>query len=233
MRPSPRPGVYAIAGLSVLAAASLAAPGQPAPAEGAIPPREVAPLAPLPVVGEGLVRRGPVLDARGGIARRVQRLAAHQVAKRASLPTFPVKDSFNWGQEGATYGAARSGHVHEGQDIFAVSGTPLVAAAAGVVLETGNDGGRGNYVAIFDRSERRTYVYLHMQAPSRVAVGDRVASGRRVGEVGCTGSCFGDHLHFEVRRGRAVEGAPQDPRPLLERWARSSDVKATLPPGAS
>lgn len=233
---SPRPGAYAVAGLSVFAAASLAAPeytGRATPAEAAIPPREVAPLAPLPVVDGGLVRRGPVLDARGGIARRVQRLAAHQVARRASLPTFPVKGAFNWGQEGATYGAARSGHVHEGQDVFAVSGTPLAAAADGVVLETGNDGGRGNYVAIFDASERHTYVYLHMQAPSRVAAGQRVASGRRVGEVGCTGSCFGDHLHFEVRGGRAVEGPPQDPRPLLERWARSSSAKATLAPGAS
>ena len=235
MRPSPRPGAYAIAGLCAVVAASLAAPdyaGQPAPAKAATLSGEVAPLVPPPVVGEGLVRRGPVLNARGEIARRVQRLAAHQVAEQASLPTFPVKGPFNWGQRDATYGAARSGHVHEGQDVFAVSGTPLVAASDGVVVEAGNDGGRGNYVAIFDRAERRTYVYLHMESPSRVAVGERVASGRRVGEVGCTGSCFGVHLHFEVRGGRAVEGAPQDPRPLLERWARTSDAKATLAPGA-
>ena len=236
MRPSPRPGVYAIAGLSAVAVASLAAPdytGQPEPAEAATLPSEVAPLVPPPVVGSGLVQRGPVLNARGEIARRVQRLAAHQVEKRESLPTFPVKGPFNWGQQGATYGAARSGHVHEGQDVFAVPGTPLVAASDGVVVETGNDGGRGNYVAIFDRAQRRTYVYLHMESPSRVAAGDRVDSGRRVGEVGCTGSCFGDHLHFEVRGGRAVEGPPQDPRPLLERWARAGDAKATLAPGAS
>ncbi len=234
MRPSPRPGAYAVAGLA--AVASLAAPdytGQPEPAKAAVPPGEVAPLVAPPVVGAGLVRRGPVLNARGEIARRVQRLAAHQVDRRASLPTFPVKGPFNWGQEDASYGAARSGHVHEGQDVFAVAGTPLVSTSGGVVLETGNDGGRGNYVAIFDRTERRTYVYLHMESPSRVAEGERVASGRRVGEVGCSGSCFGDHLHFEVRGGRAIEGPPQDPRPLLERWARTSGARATLAPGAS
>jgi len=231
-----RPGAFAAAGLTAVAAASLAAPdytGHAELAQAAQPPADVAPLAPLPVVGEGLVRRGPVVNARGEIARRVERLAAHAVRERAALPTFPVVGAFNWGQTGAAYGAARSGRTHEGQDVFAIAGTPLVSAAKGVVLETGDDGGRGNYVAIFDPSLDQTYVYLHMQSPSRVSAGERVRSGQRVGEVGCTGSCFGDHLHFEVRGGRAVEGPPRDPRPLLERWARTSGAEATLAPGAS
>lgn len=236
MRRPARPGAFAAAGLTAVVAASLAAPdytGKAQLAQAAAPPEEIAPLAPLPVVGEGLVRRGPVVNARGEVARRVERLAAHAVRERAAKATFPVVGPFNWGQEGAAYGAARSGHVHEGQDVFAVAGTPLVAASEGVVLETGNDGGRGNYVAIFDPRADETYVYLHMQAPSGVSAGERVRSGQRVGEVGCTGSCFGDHLHFEVRGGRAVEGPPRDPRPLLERWARSSGAEATLAPGAS
>lgn len=236
MRRTARPGAFAAAGLTAVLAAALAAPdytGQAELAQAASPPAGVAPLAPLPVVGEGLVRRGPVLNARGEIARRVERLAARAVRERAAQPTFPVVGPFNWGQDGAAYGAARSGRVHEGQDVFAVAGTPLAAASEGVVLETGDDGGRGNYVAIFDSRAQATYVYLHMQSPSRVTPGERVSSGRRVGEVGCTGSCFGDHLHFEVRGGRAVEGPPRDPRPLLERWARSSGAEATLAPGAS
>jgi murein DD-endopeptidase MepM/ murein hydrolase activator NlpD len=230
-----RPGAFAAAGLTAVAAASLAAPDYTSHsdfAQAAQPPQTLAPLAPPSVVGEGLVRRGPVPHVRGRLARRVERLAARAVRERAALPTFPVVGAFNWGQEGAAYGAARSGRAHEGQDLLAVAGTPLVAAGEGVVLETGDDGGRGNYVAIFEPRAKRTYVYLHMQSPSPVSAGERVDSGQRVGEVGCTGSCFGDHLHFEVRRGRAVDGPSRDPRPLLERWTRSSEARATLPPGA-
>jgi murein DD-endopeptidase MepM/ murein hydrolase activator NlpD len=43
--------------------------------------------------------------------------------------------------------------------------------------------------------------------------------GERVGAVGCTGSCWGDHLHFELRRGRGTTAAPIDPLPLLKRLA--------------
>ena len=117
--------------------------------------------------------------------------------------------------------------------MFARTGTPLVAVRAGVVLETGNDGGRGNYVAVYAPSVHRTFVYLHMNAPARVRSGQRVRGGQALGEVGCTGSCFGDHLHFEVRRGRAVNGQPQNPLPLLTRWAAADRAPATLPPGQS
>ncbi len=51
--------------------------------------------------------------------------------------------------------------------------------------------------------------------------GQPVREGQRVGELGCAGSCFGDHLHFEIRRGRSLEGAPLDPLPDLKRWAGS------------
>ena len=111
--------------------------------------------------------------------------------------------------------------MHEGQDVFAPAGTPLVAVRDGVVLETGDDGGRGNYIAIWNAQERETYVYLHMIAPTPLRVGERVSVGQRVGRLGCTGSCFGDHLHFEIRRGKTLEGAPRDPLPLLRRWPRA------------
>jgi murein DD-endopeptidase MepM/ murein hydrolase activator NlpD len=132
---------------------------------------------------------------------------------------LPVRGRVDWGEQDARFGAWRGGHVHEGQDVFAPAGTPLVAIRNGRVVETGADGGRGNYVAMWNRSARRTFVYLHMLHPSRVRVGERVRVGQRVGAVGCTGSCWGDHLHLEVRRGRGTTGGALDPLPLLRRLA--------------
>lgn len=140
---------------------------------------------------------------------------------RPPKPTavFPVRGRADFGEQDARFGASRSGHMHEGQDVFAPAGTPLVAIRDGRVVETGDDGGRGNYVAIWSREARRTFVYLHMLHPSRVHVGGRVRAGQRVGSVGCTGSCWGDHLHLEARRGKGTMGRPHDPLPLLRRLA--------------
>jgi murein DD-endopeptidase MepM/ murein hydrolase activator NlpD len=146
--------------------------------------------------------------------------------------TFPVRGAFNWGQGEARFGTGRSGHSHEGQDVFARTGTPLVAAADAKVLETGDDGGRSNYLVLYDASRRRSFVYMHMNRPPRVHRGQRVKAGTRVGEVGCTGSCFGDHLHFEVRAGRGAQAPAHDPLSLLRRWAAAGHLRPTLPPGA-
>jgi murein DD-endopeptidase MepM/ murein hydrolase activator NlpD len=59
-----------------------------------------------------------------------------------------------------------------------------------------------------------------MVAPAAVGAGRRVRAGRRIGAVGCTGSCQGAHLHFEVHRGRGAQGPGLDPLPALRRWAR-------------
>jgi murein DD-endopeptidase MepM/ murein hydrolase activator NlpD len=120
----------------------------------------------------------------------------------------------------------RAGRSHEGQDVFANAGTPLVAVAEGVVIEEAGaqsalSGGRGNYVAIHSQADDRTYVYLHMRHRSPLRQGDAVRAGERVGAVGCTGSCYGTHLHFEVRLGRGTEEKPIDPLPLLRRWPQS------------
>jgi murein DD-endopeptidase MepM/ murein hydrolase activator NlpD len=59
---------------------------------------------------------------------------------------------------------------------------------------------------------------MHMIAPAIVGAGDEVNAGERLGAVGCTGSCWGDHLHFEIREGRGIGGQAQDPLPMLKRW---------------
>lgn len=154
-------------------------------------------------------------------------------AARPAENAFPVRGPFNWGQQAAAFNGPRAGRSHEGQDVMSSTGTPIVAVADGTVVETGNDGGRGNYLNLYDPDRRVTYVYMHMVSPPAAKVGQDVSAGQRLGGVGCTGSCFGDHLHFEVRSGRGGEGAARDPRPLLEKWRAADRIPATLAPGQS
>jgi murein DD-endopeptidase MepM/ murein hydrolase activator NlpD len=186
-------------GLTVMAVTVAAvAVGTPA---AAATPDHLAPLAPM--------------------LEEASRLATLESIRHPPVPpaVFPVRGHVGFGEHDARFGAFRGGHVHEGQDVFAPAGTPLVAMRAGRVVEIGDDGGRGNYVAIWNRELRRTFVYLHMLHSSRVRVGETVRSGQRVGAVGCTGSCWGDHLHLEVRRGKGTTAKALDPLPLLRRLA--------------
>jgi murein DD-endopeptidase MepM/ murein hydrolase activator NlpD len=130
----------------------------------------------------------------------------------------PVRGPVDYGTQTNGFGAQRSGHVHNGQDMFAPTGTPLVAARDAVVLESGSDGGRGHYLVLYSRAARQSYAYFHMLAPAAVKPGQRVRAGQRVGALGCSGSCDGAHLHFEVHRGRNGSGRGIDPMPLLRRW---------------
>jgi murein DD-endopeptidase MepM/ murein hydrolase activator NlpD len=161
-----------------------------------------APAKPAPLVGE----------AAGGPQEARRPLTAPEPAG-----VYPVRGPGSFGDGADRFGASRSGHVHEGQDVLAPAGTPLVAVRDGIVLETGDDGGRGNYISFYSPEADETYVYMHMAEPSLVKAGKRVRAGERVGSVGCTGSCWGDHLHFEERRGRGTQAPPVNPLPLLER----------------
>ncbi len=94
---------------------------------------------------------------------------------------------------------------HPGIDIGVPSGTPIHAAAAGTVIIAGWVDGYGNLVAI-DHGNGLSTLYAH-QSRLGVSVGQSVGQGAVVGYSGCTGYCFGPHLHFEVR----VNGNPVDP----------------------
>ena len=168
----------------------------------------------------------PADDAHHGAATRAALKSARvaldgmsAVLRRQSRgPFVPVTGRPDYGTAANAFGAARSGHVHSGHDLFAPAGTPLVAVADGVVAETGTDGSQGNYLYLYDPKRNRTYVYMHMIAPAEVEAGDRVRAGERLGGVGCTGSCWGDHLHFEIRTGRGIAGEASDPLQELRRW---------------
>jgi murein DD-endopeptidase MepM/ murein hydrolase activator NlpD len=108
---------------------------------------------------------------------------------------FPVRGPHTYGDG---YGAARSGHVHEGQDILAKCGKRVVAARGGRVQYRGSQaGGAGNYVVIDGRADSHDYVYMHLKrrGPRK---GSRVHTGETIGRVGRTGSATACHLHFEV-----------------------------------
>lgn len=99
----------------------------------------------------------------------------------------------------------RWGRLHAGIDLASPAGTVIRAAADGAVAIAGPTGGYGNYVCL-QHTARFTTCYAHM---SRFLTekGAVVRQGEPVGLVGCTGHCFGDHLHFETR----VSGRPVDP----------------------
>jgi murein DD-endopeptidase MepM/ murein hydrolase activator NlpD len=103
----------------------------------------------------------------------------------------------------------RWGRMHEGIDIGVPEGTPIHAAASGRVIYAGWMSGYGNLVAI-DHGNGLSTAYGHQ---SRIAVsnGQTVSQGQVIGYVGCTGHCFGPHLHFEVR----INGTPVDPMGYL------------------
>ena len=86
---------------------------------------------------------------------------------------------------------------HPGIDIGVPSGTPIRAADSGTVRVASMNGGYGNYTCIAHSASLST-CYAH-QSRYAVTVGQNVSKGQVIGYVGCTGLCFGDHLHFEVR----------------------------------
>jgi murein DD-endopeptidase MepM/ murein hydrolase activator NlpD len=168
--------------------------------------------------------RGPAPTVQSiSVARISPKLGpifATEAAKAAEPtgPFVPVVGKVDYGTAENVFGAARSGHTHAGQDMFAPAGTPEVAATDAVVLEIGADGGQGNYVYLYDAKRDRTYVYMHMIAPPIVQQGEKVKAGQKLGGLGCTGSCWGDHLHFEIHDGKGFEAPARDPLPELKDW---------------
>ena len=118
------------------------------------------------------------------------------------LPGAPVTSPFGY-RVHPIYGDSR---LHTGVDMGASEGTPIRAAGAGVVVSAGwNSGGYGN-LTIIDHGNGLTTLYAH-QSGFVVSANGRVSQGQVIGRVGCTGSCTGPHLHFEVRQ----NGTPVNP----------------------
>jgi murein DD-endopeptidase MepM/ murein hydrolase activator NlpD len=132
---------------------------------------------------------------------------------------FPVAGPHSYGDR---FGVPRSGgRTHEGQDVVADCGTPLVAARGGRVQGRGySDALYGFWVLIDGRGTRRDYFYSHLREATTLADGERVHTGERVGSVGKTGNARGEfcQLHFELWPRGYRHGAPKDPLGALRHW---------------
>lgn len=162
---------------------------------------------------EARASRPFVIDAAG---RRSGR-ARHKlfVVPRSALPTavFPVQGPYElW--DG--FGGDRN---HQGVDLGARCGTPLVAALPGRVSWRKYHGRAGHYVGLDLDGSNVEILYMHLSSPSPLRVGQRVEAGDTVGSVGDTGNARGCHLHFEYWIGKAwLGGEAVDPLPHLREW---------------
>jgi murein DD-endopeptidase MepM/ murein hydrolase activator NlpD len=137
---------------------------------------------------------------------------------------FPVLGAHDFGGPAGRFGAPRSGHTHQGQDVMAACGTPLVAARGGTVQYSGYEGNAGNYVVIDGKGTTNDFMYAHLAEPSPLQTDDQVRTGQPIGIVGETGDATACHLHFEIwtAPGWYQGGSPIDPLPYLEKWDRYS-----------
>jgi murein DD-endopeptidase MepM/ murein hydrolase activator NlpD len=162
---------------------------------------------------------------------KAEAAAAARAKARAAAPAYTKKSHFNYGLVAPGTGAVRwplahvekigdgylaRGGEHQGVDLLDPAGTPIFAAAAGVVRTSAESvGGYGVciYIDSVINGQRVTTVYGHMIYGSRlVQVGQKVAVGQQIGSVGSTGRSTANHLHFEVH----LNGVTIDPLAWIE-----------------
>jgi len=132
----------------------------------------------------------------------------------ASLP-MPALFGVSPSDLSPNFGVVRaSGHTHEGEDIMAVKGTPIVSPTAAVVLRLEQGASEGNGIYTINPGGE-TFVYYHLDHYAEgIAAGQVLEPGSLIGYVGNTGDAAGGpaHIHFEIHDG---SGTPIDPFPRL------------------
>jgi murein DD-endopeptidase MepM/ murein hydrolase activator NlpD len=157
----------------------------------------------------------------GSVAAIQGKIAAELAESGSVLPVGPIKagsGSLIWPVDGPVvsgFGPRTingSYEYHPGIDIAVPEGTPIRAAATGTVSlqqSEAESGGYGNYTCL-DHGGGLSTCYAH-QSSFAVSLGQSVSQGEIIGYTGCTGYCFGPHLHFEVR----INGSVTDPMAYL------------------
>lgn len=186
--------------------------------------RTAAPRVRSAKAGGAVTAAAPGKRSRGPATRpaRVRRAALHAsipmpVTMALDIPDFvATAPPFQWPVEGvvsSTFGRRRRAW-HRGLDIMAPAGTPVLAAAPGLVVASGWEDRYGRVVKIAHENGFLT-VYAH-NSENTVDVGDWVMPGQMLATVGRTGRATSEHLHFEVRHdGRAYNPLyllPEPPR---------------------
>jgi murein DD-endopeptidase MepM/ murein hydrolase activator NlpD len=149
---------------------------------------------------------GDIGDLEGQIQAELQAVQS----QTTPLPAGPIQgesaSGFIWPVNGPVVSpfGMRWGRLHAGIDIAVPAGTPIRASKGGSIALAAPYGGYGNYTCI-DHGGGVSSCYAHQS--SFAVTSGTVSQGQVIGYVGCTGHCFGDHLHFEIR----INGAPTDP----------------------
>jgi murein DD-endopeptidase MepM/ murein hydrolase activator NlpD len=172
---------------------------------------------------DGIVQRLQAKRIKGQVAKQRARKAARKRAEliaAAGGNVFPVGDPHTFGGAQARFGAKRSGHNHQGQDVFAPCGTPLYAAQAGTLTVNAYQASGAGYYTVIRGIDGTDTVYMHMQKRSWASPGTPTYAGQQMGRVGESGNASGCHLHFEhwTAPGWYAGGYPYDPLPELLSW---------------
>ncbi len=188
-------------------------PGRGGALSTALPPRDLS----LGEFGQLIESVARDMETRTDYLGILESRLQEQRLRQRMLPTsLPVQvgswnaSGFGWRLDPITGQSA----VHEGIDFIAPTGSPILAAAAGIVVAAEYHATYGNMIDI-DHGQDLVTRYAHA-SKMHVRVGDMVRRGQRIADVGSTGRSTGPHLHFEVRSA----GAPLNPARFLQTASR-------------
>jgi murein DD-endopeptidase MepM/ murein hydrolase activator NlpD len=153
----------------------------------------------------GVSRTGPRVE--------VDAAAFAEPIAYADSGVFPVGGAYDFGTAVNGFGGGRN---HQGQDILASCGTPVLAVRSGRVDWVRWQGAAGNY-AVVTAADGTSQAYMHLLKPASPKQGQRVSAGEQIGQVGQTGRASACHLHFEMwtAPGWYRGGVAVDPLPML------------------
>ncbi len=177
----------------------------------------------IETAGDYVVRLRATIVGKRAHASATSPVEIQAAPVTATAGVFPVQGAYDFGGVDSRFGAGREGHSHQGQDIAAAAGTPIVAPRAGTIFWRAYQAdGAGHYV-VLSGDDGRSYVFMHMQTGSvLVDKGQAVTAGQSLGAVGATGHADGPHLHFEIWLDgwyASKASHPIDPLPDLLAWA--------------